>query len=62
LDRTRSVTPLRVSDPDAAARQQTVLAIVDCQAVAAIHDTIAHDHLFELHDCASPADELGLAA
>jgi len=56
------VTPLRVSDPDAAARPQTVLAIVDCQAVAAIHDTIAHDHLFELHDCASPADELGLAA
>jgi hypothetical protein len=62
LERTKATTAHRNPENEAPAHHQTALVIVDCQALVRVHDLVHHDHLHELHDHASPVDELGMAA
>ncbi|BCW99319.1 MAG: hypothetical protein KatS3mg024_2146 [Armatimonadota bacterium] len=62
MERTKTTTPNRNRDQEAPGHHQTALVIVDCQALVRMHDLMHHDHLHELHDHATPVDELGMAA
>ncbi|MEJ5297334.1 MAG: hypothetical protein WHZ52_04775 [Armatimonadota bacterium] len=62
MERTKATTPHRNPDHEAPVDHQTALVIVDCQPLVRVHDLMHHDHLHELHDHASPVDELGMAA
>jgi hypothetical protein len=62
LERTKATTAHRNPEHEAPAHHQTALVIVDCHALVRVHELVHHDHLHELHDHASPVDELGMAA